>query len=563
MNSLGALLALTRGYRTSYGIAIAGLMCGTALFLLLPQELGIFLEDLSKTGGVNELKICLRVSFILMIQAVIMAGYSYIVASTAERIGNQLRERYFSTLLASDIVQTKMRQGGEIASEFSSDISIIQSGLSDVLIASLRHITFVIGAVTAIFLIDGELALITLTSVLITGLIMLLLIRRATASSLAVQVARGQVLSRLIECTNNLFIIQTFSRERWFFDKFIETNEVAYKYIRQQSLMIAVVNPVSMLFFMSALLTIVVAGVHRIRVGAITSAELLSTLTYALILVSAVSQVGLSFGRLHQSAELLNKHKNKLASISTIPDMEPAQSIEKGPINVVLNSVSYTYPGSKRPAIRDIGFEVTAGTITALVGNSGSGKSTIVSIIAGAIRPDCGNFNFGDNEPQFKRIAVVPQEPHLFSGTIFDNIAMGRPGINFDDVFRAAQMASIDELITSLADGFDHILAEGGRNLSRGQQQRLALARALADSPGLLILDEATASIDVHSEKLIGNAISALRGKVTVVIVAHQSALLGLADQKIVVNAGSLVAPIVRSSHGDLNIPSTVKFNIG
>lgn len=217
--------------------------------------------------------------------------------------------------------------------------------------------------------------------------------------------------------------------------------------------------------------------------------------------------------------------------------------------SVSVRDVSFAYASGEPAVLQSVSFDIGDGEIIGVVGPSGAGKSTLLQLLLGLRRPSSGTISVGDidlatADPQClaRQMAFVPQQPTLFSGTILENIIFFREGITEADVRRAVRRANLEEDLRSMPAGLDTPVGERGSNLSGGQQQRVAIARALADNPRLLILDEPTSSLDPRSEILIRDALEALRGAATVVIVAHRMTTLTICDRIAVIQNGRLVA---------------------
>jgi ABC-type multidrug transport system fused ATPase/permease subunit len=223
--------------------------------------------------------------------------------------------------------------------------------------------------------------------------------------------------------------------------------------------------------------------------------------------------------------------------------------------DVAFEHVWFEYEAG-RPVLRDVSFQAAAGTTTALVGSSGSGKSTLISLVMAFNRPtrgrvvidgqDLADLKLGDYRRQ---LASVLQENFLFDGTIADNVGYAKPGATRDEIVEACRVAHCDEFITQFPDGYDSVVGERGIKLSGGQRQRVSIARAILASPRVLILDEATSSLDSESEQMIQDGLRKLRSGRTTFVIAHRLSTIRSADQILVVEAGAIVE---RGSHADL-----------
>ena len=226
----------------------------------------------------------------------------------------------------------------------------------------------------------------------------------------------------------------------------------------------------------------------------------------------------------------------------------PTEAVPSSPIGAEFCDVSFSYPHADHPALRNASFEVKAGTQVALMGPSGAGKSTIADLLCGVLSPTSGSIlrtdlTHGHNAPQeLGRVSYVPQRPGLVSGTILENVALGEDNgeVSREQVLGALQLANLAELISGLPDGIDTPLGKLQDGLSGGQIQRLGLARALYSKPGLLVMDEATSALDAESEAEIQNALDSMRGRVTVVLIAHRLNTIQHADKVILVEEGQV-----------------------
>lgn len=545
MHTIVTFLSMMRYRASGYMLAVLLLLVSTVLFLFIPPLLGQFVQGISGPTPHHALGVAVLIAGIMLVQNAMMALYGHVLARISESLGNRLRQNFFDNVVSDDIDRLVTRRAGALASEFSSDLAVIQTGLSDTFIALLRHVLFTLGALVAMIWVNWRLGAVTLVSVGLVAVLIYGFVRLIGKATLAVQEARADAAAYFVESTTNAFVIRAYGRSIWFSEKFGLRLDATYRQIMRQSRIVALVNPVSLLFFSAAVLAILLFGANQIERGTLKIASLIAFVTYAIILVSSISQIGIMLGRLRQAAIIFEKHAAFLGPkpLAIPHDQSPRSGGEDG-IGLSLRNVSFSYHGSETTALDRISCTIPRNGITGLVGQSGSGKSTLVGVVCGIFRPSSGTITGDGGTWPFDPadIAIVPQNPFLFAGSILENITMGRPGISLDRAREAARQVHMDGFIMSLPGGYNYILHEGARNFSRGQQQRIALARALAGRPRLLVMDEATASLDVANETAVKQALAGLRGRVTVLIVAHQGDLLNGLDHVIQIEFGRIVS---------------------
>jgi ABC-type multidrug transport system fused ATPase/permease subunit len=560
------LLVLVQGHWRGYAAAMVLLVAGTLLFLAVPRQLGALIALLPRLSE-PQLDPAIfaparNMALLLVAHTLCVAVYSYVLSRTSERIVNQLRASFFGNLISRPLDECSPKQLGEIASEFSSDLGIIQGGLSETLSNFLRHSLFTVCTVAVLFAVDARMTALCMAGVAVVALVLLAFLKTVTQAIVSLQQYRARTVALLLEAAANAYVIQVYERIDYMNARFRKRLGNTFAHVTRHLRLVAMMNPVSMIIFALVLAGTISFGIFEVRTGRLTVASLISFITYTVVLVASVSQVGLLAGRLNQAGVMLAKHEallssapvavaprpGELFSVSARPGEAGAKALPASACGYCLENVGFHYPGSERPALSQVSFRIPAGQVTAIVGESGAGKSTVAGLLCGLYRPTSGTIRLlgGDGAataPALSRqeLAVVPQEPFLFSGTVAENISFGREGLTASDIERAARAAQIHEHIQSLPGCYDAGVDEGGRNFSRGQRQRLALARALVARPRILILDEATASLDVVSERAIKSAIHALRGQVTIVIIAHQGELLANVDCWIALERGRLV----------------------
>ncbi len=547
------LLKLIRAHAAAYSVAVAALIVGSAAFLLIPPQFGRLMAALNDVASGRNTKpattAILIAAVLLGLHGLAAFAYTFLVSFASERIVNQLRARFFGNLVNDRLDARPPKSLGEIASEFSSDLSLVQDGLSTTLIDCVRHALVTLGAFAALFWIDPKMTVIALAGVGVVAGAILIFIRRVTASLITIQQARAKVMSLLLESASNVYIIQAYGRTAYMSARFASRLRDMFSRVWRQMFLVASMNPVCLTLFAGVMSALAIFGMQRLREGQLTIPNLISYFTFAAVLVASVSQLGYLAGRLRQAGAMLAKHERMLAPAG-LPRTENDDAVTDAcnqPCGFELRDVSFTYPGKDTPAVMGVSLTVPPGKVTAIVGESGSGKSTLAAILCGLYRPQRGTVHLlaapGFLETRVGacdgRVAIVPQEPFLFDGTILENIAFGRE-VSELSARQAAIAAHIHDFITTMPTGYETQIGEGGRSLSRGQRQRISIARALAGNPSAIIMDEATASLDVASERAIKAVIDELRGRMTFVIIAHQGALLSGVDHRILLHRGEV-----------------------
>lgn len=544
MGELGILFRLARRRWRSYAFSVFVLFCGTSLFLLIPSLLGELIQSLGEGEEISLARLsgpATSIAAVLIVQAFLMAIYTYVISLAAEQIGNEIRASFFNRLIGRPLMESAGQKMGAIASEFVSDLAILQAGLSDNLISFLRHTVFTTGAILAMFLVDWRMAGISIISVLCVAGILAVLIKLATGAMVRSQEHRAKTVSLLIESASNAYVIKAYDRLGFFDGIFGQRLSAMYTEIARNLKFLAIINPVSMIVFAIAIFVILASGIEGIAQGRMEIADLVAFITYAFVLVASVSQLGLTYGKLKQAGVMYTKHR----SLLTAPDYQtdsfskgrPREAAKSAP-EIRVENVSFSYPGSQNRALENVSILFASGKVTAVVGESGAGKSTLAAMLAGLIDPQGGTISFDTLTGAGTRCAIVPQNPFIFAGTIAENIRFGREWISDSQIVAAAKTAQIDRHIRTLPGQYEFYVEEAGQNFSRGQLQRLSLARAIADQPKALILDEATASLDIVSERAITNSLQALAEDVTIIIIAHHGELLSISDNLVILDGG-------------------------
>ena len=482
---------------------------------------------------------------IIGFQAAFAVTHNYIFRFVGHRMTTDFRIEFFSHIQSLSLRFFQERRVGEILSRMSNDISVIQNALVSIPVALLRQSITLLGALAIILYLNWKL----------TGLILLILPplmifarvfgRRLKVFSEKLQDQLAQAVVVLEEVMSSIKIVKSFTREPYERDRFQEKIETAFERAVDKLKISAFFGPfiLGLTFLVSALL--IWYGGYQVMQGATTPGELAAFFLYALIIAGPIG----TFVRLYTQ---IQEARGAIQRVYEILDTQPIIQNPENPVplenitgSIQFENVSFGYQNT---VIHDVSFNVLAGQTVALVGPSGAGKSTLIKLLfrffdpnSGVIRLDGHDIRTLDRKSFLSQIALVPQETLLFGGTVRENILYGKLDATESELKEAAQKANAHEFITNMEKGYDTIVGEKGTKLSGGERQRISIARAILKDPKILVLDEATSSLDNRSESLIQEALETLMAHRTTFIVAHRLSTIHKADQIIVLDKGCIV----------------------
>ncbi len=503
--------------------------------------------------------------FIIILQAVFAVTHNYIFGFVGHRMTTDFRIEFFSHIQSLSLRFFQDRRVGEILSRMSNDISVIQNALVTIPVALLRQSITLIGAMAIILYLNWKL----------TGLILLILPPlmifarvfgkrlRAFSEKLQDQVAQAVVV--LEEVASSIKIVKSFTREDYERERFKTKIEAAFERAVDKLKISSFFGPfiLGLTFMVSAVL--IWYGGYQVMSGATTPGELAAFFLYALIVAGPIG----TFVRLYTQ---IQEASGAIRRVYEILDTRPAIENPENPIflknisgQIQFENVSFGYR-EESEILHDINFDVQPGQTVALVGPSGAGKSTIIKLLhrffdasQGGIRLDGHDIRELDRESFLSQIALVPQETLLFGGTVKENILYGKLDASEEELIGAAKKANAHDFIMDLENGYETIVGEKGAKLSGGERQRIAIARAILKNPKILVLDEATSSLDNRSEALIQEAVEKLMENRTTFIVAHRLSTIHKANQIIVLEKGRVIET---GRHEDLMNNKNLYYNL-
>jgi subfamily B ATP-binding cassette protein MsbA len=492
-------------------------------------------------------QIALLLIFVFTIRALFDFGQSYLVSYTGERLIANLRRQVYSHLQSLTIEFFNNRRTGDIMSRVTSDVIVVQSGLTDNVLTLVQQMVTLIGSVAIIVAIDWRLTLLIVTLVPLIVLIAMLFGRRLKRLSKTVQQELGAVNTTLEETLSAMRVVKSFAREPYEIKRFNVGVERVYQISMSRAKFRSFFGPLMGFISFLALVVVVWYGGTEVLVGHLSPGQLISFVIYMVLIAGPIASLSNLYT---QTQEALGAAERIFEVLDTEPeraDPPGAVTLAEPAGQIVFDQVSFSYD-KDIPVLIDLSLALQAGQTVALVGPSGAGKTTITGLIPRLYEPTSGHiyidgYDLRDVEVRSLReqIAIVPQEPALFGYTIGENIAYGRLDATQAEIEAAAEAANAAEFITRLPQGYDSIVGERGVKLSAGQRQRIAIARAVLRDPRILILDEATSSLDNASEALVQDALNRLMCNRTTLVIAHRLTTIENADNILVLDSGRIV----------------------
>ncbi|MEU7163784.1 ABC transporter ATP-binding protein [Streptomyces morookaense] len=469
---------------------------------------------------------------------------------TGERVLYALRVKIFAQLQRLGLDYYERELTGKIMTRMTTDVDALSSFLQTGLVTAVVSVLTFFGILVALLVIDVQLALVVFATLplLVIGTFYF---RRQSVK--AYELARervGVVNADLQESVAGLRIVQAFRREASGGQRFAERS-LSYRDARVRGqFLISVYFPFVQLLSSVAAAAVLIVGAGRVSDGTLTAGALVAYLLYIDLFFAPVQQLSQVFDGYQQATVSLGRIQDLLREPTSTPVAEQPVAVGELSGQIEFDSVRFQYGAADdgEAALSDVRLTIPAGQTVAFVGETGAGKSTLVKLVArfydptgGAVRVDGHDLRDLDPAGYRHRLGVVPQEPYLFPGTVRDAIAYGRPDATDAEVEAAARAVGAHAMIATLDGGYLHTVTERGRNLSAGQRQLIALARAELVDPDILLLDEATAALDLATEALVNEATDRLAGRRTTLVVAHRLTTAARADRVVVLDHGRVV----------------------
>ncbi len=545
---LGMLVRLTRPYRTRTTLSVVSLLLATATALLPPLLAKYAVDDGIRRQDLTALWWIVGAFLIAgLLNWAMSYAQTYLTGWVGERILADLRNRLFDHLQRLSLGFFERNRAGVIISRLTNDVEAIDQLVTDGVTSLVQNTLTLVGTAILLFILDWRLALATLLVIPFMSIATIIFRVRSARAYAAVRERLGLVTATLAEDIAGMRIVQAFTRERTNTENF---RKVAERY-RDSNMETVVLNGLYFPFvdvLSSVALAVVLGyGGHLYFQGDVTLGTLFAFMLYVQNFFDPVQQLSQLYNTFLSATAALDKIVDVLDEEPEVLDKPDAKPLPRVEGRVQFENVTFGY-GDGPEVLHGLDLDVPAGTTVALVGHTGAGKSTIAKLLARFYDPRAGRITIDGHDLRDvtqaslrRQLGIVPQEGFLFAGTVSENIAFGRPEAPAADIVSAARTIGAHDFVTHLENGYETEVQERGTRLSLGQRQLVALGRALLADPRILILDEATSSVDIGTERKIESALRKLLAGRTAFVIAHRLSTIRDADLIVVLEHGRVI----------------------
>ena len=556
------LLGFLRPYKWSLAVSIV-LAVGTQAAAIVAAYLtGTALQEVVESRDRRTLwMIVIALLAVGFVRAVLMVGRRMISGRQALGVEFDLRNRLYAKLLRLSFRFYDSHQTGQLMSRATVDLQGVRFFLGYGLIFFFQHVLTIVGATAVMLAVNWRLALVACA---ITPVLILLAYRYSSISHPVLRDVQQKMADMTTVAEENIVgvhVVKSFAQESNELEKFSARSNRVFARSMDANRQRALYVPLLSFLPLVAQAGVILVGGRMVVQGTLSLKDFFFFNVLVLMLVFPLRMLGMWIGQAQRATASGERIFEVLDEIEDVTDKPGAVGLPKGPGRVRFEQVSFEY-AEGRPVLEGIDLELEPGKAVALIGHTGSGKTTLASLVprfydvtAGRITVDGLDVRDTKVASLRREIGVVLQDPFLFSATVRENIAFARPDATDEDVERAARLAQADEFIAELPEGYDTVIGERGITLSGGQRQRIAIARALILEPRVLILDDATASVDATTEARIRTGLREAMAGRTTIIIAHRLSTLALADELVVLDHGRIAA---RGTHDRLLVTSPI-----
>ncbi|MGW9413028.1 ABC transporter ATP-binding protein [Arthrobacter cupressi] len=508
------------------------------------------LSKLQLTDGIDFSRLTFLISIVLLmyfVANIFLWAQGYVLNKIVMKVINRLRNDVQAKLNRLPLNYFDTRQRGDILSRVTNDVDNVQQGLQQAFAQLVSSVLTVLGIVVMMFIVSWELALIALIALPLSGILAGVIGSRSQKLFAAQWKNTGALNGQIEESFSGHELVKVFGRDADMLVRFDERNEALYKASFGAQFVSGIIFPAMNFVSYLAYVGIAVVGGLRVASGSMSLGDATAFIQYSREFTQPLGQIAGMANMLQSGVASAERVFEFLDADEQVPEDAAKHLPARTDGHVEFENVSFSYVAEK-PLIEDLSFSAEPGHTVAIVGPTGAGKTTLVNLVMRFYELDGGRITLdGVDIKELSRselrskVGMVLQDAWLFGGTIYDNIKYGKLDATEEQVMEAAKATYVDRFVRALPDGYQTIIDEEGTNVSAGEKQLITIARAFVSDPSLLILDEATSSVDTRTELLLQKAMAALRTDRTSFVIAHRLSTIRDADTILVMENGSIV----------------------
>ena len=552
LRQLRRLLTFLRPYRRQFTFAMVGVLVSSGLGLVFPRVMGSLVDSaLVPAVGANASRldsIALLLLGVFLVQGAFNYVRIYYLSAIGEGIVADLRSQVYAHIMTLPVRFFDSRKTGEITSRLTSDVSVVQSTVSSSLASAISQAITLIGGLVLMFVASVTLSAVVLSFLPIAIVAAAIFGRRLRRISTHYQDKVADANASAEEAIAANRVVKWFTAEETEIRRYVGKVQESYRVALRRARLRALFSPFVQFVGFGTIALVMWIGGRQVLNNSLTAGELVTFLLYTVTVASSIGAFTGLYGSLQEALGASQRIFELLGEQRGIEDPVSPVTIEAVEGRITFEDVGFRYSDRDIDVLDSMNLEVAPGEVVALVGPSGAGKSTIVQLIPRFFDPTTGRVLIDGVDLRDLRLrdlrshmAAVPQETQLFSGTIMENLLLAKPEATVAEVHAAAEAANAHDFIESFPSGYETIVGERGVKLSGGQRQRVAIARALLNDPRILILDEATSSLDSESEATVQEALDRLMMGRTTLVIAHRLSTVRNADRLAVIDGGQIV----------------------
>jgi ATP-binding cassette, subfamily B, multidrug efflux pump len=546
-----------RPYSAMLGVLLALQLVATLASLYLPSLFGRIIDEGVSVGDTTFILrtgvVMLAISFVQVIATI---GATRIGAQTSASLGRQVRSSVFQRVGQFSAQELSRFGAPTLISRSTNDVTQVQTVTYMFLAIMVSAPIMMVGGIFMALREDLGLAWLVAVAVPALGVAVGLITSRMVPHFRSMQVAVDSVNRILREQITGLRVVRAFVREDVERERFAVANRTYTGTALAVGKLMAMAFPVVMIIFNASTIAVLWFGAHRVDSGQMQIGAMTAFMSYLIQILMSVMMATFMSMMIPRATVSAGRIQAVLDTESSVhPPADPAV-IPPGPVTVELRGVTFAYPGAEAPVLREVSLRAEPGTTTAIVGSTGAGKTTLVGLIprlhdvtGGQVLVGGVDVRDAELEDLWSHIGLVPQRPYLFTGTVASNLRYGDPDATDGELWAALQVAQADGFVRDMPDGLESPIAQGGTNVSGGQRQRLAIARALVSKAGIYLFDDAFSALDVSTDARVRAAMRPVTRDAVVIVVAQRVSSIIHADRIVVLDDGQVVG---NGTHAEL-----------